>query len=138
VHCPIGRVSELSCCLSNGFLLVSVLVSFAYIRQDLLFHACQFYSFQGTHRKELRSKEDNVLIVRGSISVISSPQQCVRFAYSMSRAVMKQEVESSQIQGPMSLATVKFFGRHEIFEVFVVGPDFHWMGRSFQKVPLLF
>jgi len=51
---------------------------------------------------------------------------------------MKQEVKSSQMQGPMSLAMVKFLGRHEIFEILVVGPDFYQMGRSFQKVPLLF
>jgi len=51
---------------------------------------------------------------------------------------MKQEVKSSQMQGPMSLAMVKFLGRHEILEILVVGPDFYQMGRSFQKVPLLF
>ena len=90
------------------------------------------------HRKELQSKEDNVLIVGGSVSVISSPRQCVWFAYSTSGAVMKQEVESSQMQGPTSLATVKFLSRHEILKALVVGPDFHWIGRVFQKVPLLF
>jgi len=118
--------------------LVSVPVSSAYIEQDFLFHARQFHSFQGTHRKELQSKEDNVLIVGGSISVISSPRQCILFAYSTSRAVMKQEVESSQMQGPTSLAMVKFLGCHEILEVLVVGPDFHWMDCFFQEVPLLF
>jgi len=51
---------------------------------------------------------------------------------------MKQEVESSQMQGPTSLAMVKFLGHHEILKVLVVSPDFHWMGRVFQKVPLLF
>jgi len=51
---------------------------------------------------------------------------------------MKQEVESSQIQGLMSLAMVKFLGRHEILKVLVVGPDFYRMGHAFQKVPLLF
>jgi len=51
---------------------------------------------------------------------------------------MKQKVKSSQIQGPMSLAMVKFLGCHEILEVLVVSPDFYRMGRSFQKVPLLF
>jgi len=56
----------------------------------------------------------------------------------MSGAVMKQEVESSQMQEPTSLVTVEFLGRHEIFKVLVVSPDFHWMGHSFQKVPLLF
>jgi len=70
--------------------------------------------------------------------VISSPRQCVRFAHSTSRAVIKQEVESSQMQGPTSLAMVKFLGHHEILEVLVVSPDFHWMGRSFQEVPSLF
>ena len=70
--------------------------------------------------------------------MISSPQQCVQFAHITSGAVMKQEVESSQMQGPTSLATVKFLGRHEILEVLVVSPDFHRMGRFFQKVPLLF
>jgi len=52
--------------------------------------------------------------------------------------VMKQEVESSQMQEPMSLVMVKFLGCHEILEVLVVGPDFHWMGCAFQKVPPLF
>jgi len=70
--------------------------------------------------------------------MISSPRQCIWFAHSTSRAVIKQEVESSQMQGPTSLVTVKFLGRHEILKVLVVGPDFHQMGRSFQKVPLLF
>jgi len=51
---------------------------------------------------------------------------------------MKQEVESSQMQGPRSLMMVKFLGRYEILKVLAVGPDFHWMGRFFQKVPLLF
>jgi len=51
---------------------------------------------------------------------------------------MKQEVESSQMQGPTSLTMVKFLGRHEILEVLVVSPDFHQMDRSFQEVPLLF
>ena len=34
-------------------------------------------------------------------------------------------------QGPASLTTVKFLGRHEILEVLVVSPDFHQMGHSF-------
>ena len=75
--------------------------------------------------KELRLKEDNILIVGGSVSVISSPQQCVWFAHSMSGAVVKQEVESSQMQGPMHLTTVKFLGHHKMLEVLVVGPDFY-------------
>jgi len=53
----------------------------------------------------------------------------------MSGAVIKQEVESSQMQGPTSLATVKFLGCHEILKVLVVGPDFHRMGRSVTVVP---
>ena len=138
MHCPIGGVSKLSCCLSDGFLLVSVLVSFTYVGQDLLFYACQFHSFQGIHCKELWSKEDNVLIVKGSIPMISSPRQYVWFAHSTSGAVMKQEVESSQMQGPMSLTMVKFFDHHKILEVLVVSPDFHQIDRSFQKVPPLF
>ena len=73
VHCPIGGALELLCCLSDRFLLVSVPVSFVYIGQDLLFHTCQFHSFQGTHHKELQLKKDYVLIVGGSVSMISSP-----------------------------------------------------------------
>jgi len=42
------------CCLSYGFLLVSVPVSLADVGQDLLFYACQFYPFQSTYRKEFR------------------------------------------------------------------------------------
>jgi len=63
--------------------------------------------------------------------VISSPRQCVQFAYGTSRAVVKQEVEPSQMQGPMGLTTVKFLDYYEILEVLVVGPDLYRMGRSF-------
>ena len=52
--------------------------------------------------------------------------------------VVKQEVEHSQIQGPMDLMTVNFLGCHEILKVLVVGPDLYWMGYSFQEVPPLF
>ena len=90
------------------------------------------------HCKELQSKEENVLIVGGSISMISSPRQCIRFAHSTSGAVMKQEIESSQMQGLTSLTMVKFLGCHKILKVLVVSPDFHQIGRSFQKVPPLF
>jgi len=90
------------------------------------------------HSQELWSEEDYVPIVRGSVSVISSPRQCIWFAYSMSGMVVKQEVEPSQMQGPTSLMTVKFLGCHEKLEILVVGPDFYWIGRFFQKVSLLF
>jgi len=53
-------------------------------------------------------------------------------------AVMKQEVELSQMQGPASLTTVKFLGCYEILEVFVVSPDLYQMGCSFEEVPPLF
>jgi len=131
MHRPVSGASELLYCLSNGFLLVSIPVPLAYVRQDFLFYTCQFHSFQGAYCKELRSKEDNVLIVGGSVSMISSPQQCVQFAHYTSGAVMKQEVKPSQMQGPASLTTVKFLGCHEILKVLVVSPDFHWMGCSF-------
>ena len=57
--------------------------------------------------------------------MISSPQQCVQFAHNTSGVVIKQEVESSQMQRPIHLMTVKFLGRHKILEVLVVGPDFY-------------
>ena len=63
--------------------------------------------------------------------MIGSPRQCIRFAHGTSRAVVKQEVEPSQIQGLAGLTTVKFLGRYEILEVLVVGPDLYRMGRSF-------
>ena len=63
--------------------------------------------------------------------MIGSPQQHVRFAHGTSRAVIKQEVEPSQMQGPAGLTTVKFLGYHEILKVLVVGPDLYQMGRSF-------
>ena len=50
------------------------------------------------HRKEFWSKEDYVLVVWGSISMIGSPQQCIQFVHSMSGMVVKQEVEPSQMQ----------------------------------------
>jgi len=90
------------------------------------------------HRKEFQSKEDYVLIVRGSVSVIGSPQQCIWFAHSTSGIVVKQEVEPSQMQGPMGLTMVKFLGCHEILKVLVVSPDLYQMGCSFQTVSPLF
>jgi len=51
---------------------------------------------------------------------------------------VKQEVKPSQMQGLTGLMTVNFLGCHEILEVLVVGSDLYRMGRSFQKVPLLF
>jgi len=113
--------------------LVSIPVSLAYVGQDLLFYTCQFHFFQGMHHKELQSKEDDIFVVGGSVSVISSPRQYIRFAHSMSRVVMKQEVEPSQVQGPTSLTTVKFLGRHEILKVLVIGPDFHQMSAPSKK-----
>jgi len=138
VYCLIGEALELSCCLSYRFLLVSVLVPLADVRQDLLFYTCQFYPFQSMHRKEFWSIEDYVLIVQGSVSMIGSPQQCVRFAHGTSGMVVKQEVEPSQMQEPMGLMTVKFLGHHKILKVLVVSPDLYWIGRSFQEVSLLF
>ena len=38
----------------------------------------------------------------------------------------------------MSLATVEFLSRHEVFQVLVVCPDLNQMPGSFQKVSLLF
>jgi len=90
------------------------------------------------HRKEFRSKEDYVLIVQGSVSVIGSPQQYIWFAHGTSGIVVKQEVEPSQMQGPMGLTMVKFLGCHEILKVLVVSLDLYRMGRSFQTVSPLF
>jgi len=134
----VGRASELLCCLSYGFLLVSVLVPFADVGQDLLFYACQFHPFQSAHHKEFWSERDYVLVVRGSVSVIGSSQQCIQFAHGMSRTVVKQEVEPSQMQGPTGLTIVKFLSCYKVFEVLVVSPDLYWMSRPFQEVPLLF
>ena len=55
MYCLIGGVLELSCCLSYGFLLVSVPVSLVDVGQDFLLYACQFYPFQSTYRKEFQS-----------------------------------------------------------------------------------
>jgi len=111
--------------------LVSIPVFLADVRQDLLLYVCQFYPFQSMYHKEFQSQEDYVLVVRGSVSVISSPRQCVQFAHGMFWVVVKQEVEPSQIQGPTGLTMVKFLGCHEILEVLVVGSDLYQMDRSF-------
>jgi len=55
MYCLIGGILELLCCLSYGFLLVSVPIPLADIGQDLLLYACQFHPFQSTYRKEFRS-----------------------------------------------------------------------------------
>jgi len=63
--------------------------------------------------------------------MVGSPSQYIWFAHGISGTVVKQEVEPSQMQGPMGLTTVKFLGYHEILEVLVVSPDLYWIGRSF-------
>jgi len=131
VYGLVGGALELLYYLSYGFFLVSVPVPLADVGQDLLFYACQFHPFQSMHHKEFQSKKDYVLIVRGSISVISSPRQYIWFAHSTSGTVVEQEVEPSQMQRPTGLTMVKFLGRHEILEVLVVGPDLYWIGRFF-------
>ena len=57
--------------------------------------------------------------------MIGSPQQCIQFVHSMSRMVVKQEVEPSQMQEPTGLTTVKFLGYHEILKVLVVSLDLY-------------
>jgi len=39
---------------------------------------------------------------------------------------------------PASLAIVEFLSCHEVFQVLVVCPDFHWVLGSLQKVSPLF
>jgi len=56
----------------------------------------------------------------------------------MSGTVVKEEVEPSQMQGPMGLSMVKFLGYHKILEILVVGSDLYWIGCSFQEVSPLF
>ena len=138
MYYPIGGVLELSYCLRYRFLLVSIAVPFADVRQDPLLFSCQLHLFQGMHRNGLQLKQDYVLVVRCSISVISSSRQCIWFAYGTSGAVVKQEVEPSQMQGPAGLTTVKFLGCYEILEVLVISLDLYQMGRSFQEVSPLF
>ena len=94
--------------------------------------------FKACTARNSSQRRTTFFIVGGSISMISFSRQCIQFAHGMSGAVMKQEVESSQMQGPTSLAMVKFLGHHEILKVLVVGPDFYRMDRFFQKVSPLF
>ena len=57
--------------------------------------------------------------------MISSPPQCIWFVHGTSGIVVKQEVEPSQMQGPISLIAVKFLGYHEKLKILVVGPDLY-------------
>jgi len=42
------------------------------------------------------------------------------------------EVEASQVQRPLGLATVEFLSHHEVLQVLVVHPDFYQVPGSFQ------
>ena len=57
--------------------------------------------------------------------MISSPPQCIWFVHGTSGIVVKQKVEPSQMQGPISLIAVKFLGYHEKLKILVVGPDLY-------------
>jgi len=48
------------------------------------------------------------------------------------------EVEASQVQRPLGLATVEFLSCYEVLQVLVVRPDFYRIPGSFQKVSPFF
>jgi len=52
--------------------------------------------------------------------------------------MMHGEVESGQVEGPLSLAAIEFLCHHEVFEVLVVCPDLKLVVGTFQEVvPIL-
>jgi hypothetical protein len=52
--------------------------------------------------------------------------------------MVQREIEPRQVQRPMSLMTVQFLGRHEVFEVLVIYPDLNLVLSTLEEVsPLL-
>jgi hypothetical protein len=47
----------------------------------------------------------------------------IRFPTSFARVVDNFEIETGEVLGPLSLASVKVFCRYEILQVFVVAQD---------------
>jgi hypothetical protein len=49
--------------------------------------------------------------------------------------MVEHKVETGEIQRPPGLPTVELLGRHEILEVFVVGPYLYLVFRAFHEMP---
>jgi hypothetical protein len=51
----------------------------------------------------------------------------IRFPTSFARTVDNFEIKTGDVLSPLSLLSVKEFGRHEILQVFVVAQNLDWV-----------
>ena len=55
--------------------------------------------------------------------MIWSLRQGISLSHSVAWAVVQGEVESGQVEGPLSLPLVELLGGSEVFKVFVIRPN---------------
>lgn len=51
---------------------------------------------------------------------------------------MEEEVKMHEVERPVGLLMIELLGCHEVLEVLVICPDFHWALCIFKKVSPLF
>ena len=112
--------------------------SLADVSEDVLFQASELQTFQHAHCKELQREENDVGVVVGTSSMISSVGECIWLTHCLSRLVAECEVKVGEVQGPSGLPSVELFGRHEVLQVLMVSPDLTGVFCTFHEVlPLL-
>src|SRR5215470_15010592 len=136
-ECPSGRPPESLHRLSHGVFVYAPLNPLPDVPKNRGLFSRYVDALQGSDGEELRSEEGEVLVVLGRVSVIRATGKCIRFPHGPSGAMTESEVETSQVEGPSSLATIQLLGRPEILQILVVGPNLHRMLGSLQQMPPL-
>src|SRR6267154_2559625 len=92
--------------------------------------------FHSIYAEKLRFQKDSIrIVVFHPPSEVWPPGQSVCLIIHAPGLVGQHKFIFGQEQTPPSLATSKLLTRHEIFQVFMVGPDFHRVCSTLHIVP---
>jgi len=87
------------------------------------------------HHKKPGREEYNVGIIISTSAIVSSAGESIQLAHRLPGLVVKCEVKTGDLKGPMGLPPIELLGSHEVFEVFVIHPDLTGVFRTFSEVP---
>ncbi|GLB36649.1 hypothetical protein LshimejAT787_0309360 [Lyophyllum shimeji] len=124
--------------LGNDVLVRALVIAPPNVSEDLVFLASSDETLQSADGEELRFEQHDVRVVGASVSVVRAARECVGLPHTMSRTVVKHEVEIGQVQGPPCLTPIELLGGQEVFEILVVRVDFDLVPHTFKEMsPLL-
>lgn len=78
------------------------------------------------------------MIVLRASTVVGTARESIWFPHRAARSVMEEEVKMHEVERPVGLLMIELLGCHEVLEVLVICPDFHWALCIFKKVSPLF